>query len=329
MSSASTGLAFNTSLGSDCAWLSLSPTGGTTGTPAPTITVSVTTSAATAGAHSCVITFSAPGVSPAPTVTATITVGAGLTVSPQTLNFGTYRAGAATPAAQSISVSASGAVAFTTTLGSGCSWLSISPSSGNTPATVAASVNVTSLPPGNYTCAITITAAGASQQIQASMVVVASATLLVTPATINFAPYTIGSTSPSPQRFSVTSTNPASGVAFTLGAGPGCGWLTLPAGGSTPATDLALTVNTAAISADTSYSCTVTLSSASAGNSPQFSAALTVLPNSVSLSTDTLTFSLPATNAVPAAQPVSISGPPSAAFKAAVTTDSGGQLAVR
>jgi uncharacterized protein (TIGR03437 family) len=76
LSSASpdSGLAFTSTLGSDCAWLTLSPIGGST--PA-IISATVDLAKATLGNHSCVITFNANGVLPAPTVTASLTLGAG------------------------------------------------------------------------------------------------------------------------------------------------------------------------------------------------------------------------------------------------------------
>jgi uncharacterized protein (TIGR03437 family) len=73
-SSPASGLAFSSTLGSDCAWLTLSPTAGSTPVA---VTASVDPSKATIGNHSCLITFNASGVSPSPTVTATLTIGPG------------------------------------------------------------------------------------------------------------------------------------------------------------------------------------------------------------------------------------------------------------
>jgi uncharacterized protein (TIGR03437 family) len=68
------GLAFTSTTGSDCAWLTLSPSTGST--PA-TVGVTVDLTKATPGNHSCLITFNANGISPSPTVTATLTFSAG------------------------------------------------------------------------------------------------------------------------------------------------------------------------------------------------------------------------------------------------------------
>jgi uncharacterized protein (TIGR03437 family) len=65
------GLSFTTSLGNNCAWLTLPSSAST---PA-TITASVNTANVTTGNYSCIIAFDSPGVSPAPTVTATLSVG--------------------------------------------------------------------------------------------------------------------------------------------------------------------------------------------------------------------------------------------------------------
>jgi uncharacterized protein (TIGR03437 family) len=70
--SPSSGMAFSSTLGTDCAWLNLSPTTGST--PA-TLALSVNSAGATPGNHSCLITFNASGVSPSPTVTASLTIG--------------------------------------------------------------------------------------------------------------------------------------------------------------------------------------------------------------------------------------------------------------
>ena len=101
-------------------------------------------------------TFSGTIVPPAPPT---------LSASPASLPFGSYIVGGAAPPAQSISLSsaspASG-LAFTSTLGSDCVWLTLSPTAGSTPASVTASVNVATATPGNHSCLITFNANGVS-----------------------------------------------------------------------------------------------------------------------------------------------------------------------
>lgn len=68
------GLGFTAMLGPDCSWLNLSAVAGST--PA-TLTAAVNSANALIGNHSCLITFSSPGVSTSPMVTATLVIGAG------------------------------------------------------------------------------------------------------------------------------------------------------------------------------------------------------------------------------------------------------------
>ena len=91
---------------------------------------------------------------------------AGLTVSPGSLSFA-YAIGGATPASQSVSVTATGAaLSFTATASttSGGNWLSVSPGSGASPATLTVSVNPAGVPGGVYQGAITLTPSGGAAQ---------------------------------------------------------------------------------------------------------------------------------------------------------------------
>ncbi len=88
-----------------------------------------------------------------------------LLASPASLSFGSYIVGGTVPAAQSISLnsaSPASGLAFTSTLGSDCLWLTLSPTSGSTPTTVTASVNSATATPGNHSCLITFNASGVS-----------------------------------------------------------------------------------------------------------------------------------------------------------------------
>ena len=92
-----------------------------------------------------------------------VTSAAGLVANPTSASFA-YTIGGATPAAQTVSVtSTSGAVSFTAaaSTSSGGGWLSVTPSSGTTPATITVSVNPTGVPGGVYQGAITLTPSGA------------------------------------------------------------------------------------------------------------------------------------------------------------------------
>jgi uncharacterized protein (TIGR03437 family) len=93
-----------------------------------------------------------------------ITPGASLSASPTTLSF-SYTTGAATPASQSVSVTSLGAASSFTaaaSTNSGSNWLSVSPTSGTTPATLSVSINPTGVPAGIYQGGITLTPSSGS-----------------------------------------------------------------------------------------------------------------------------------------------------------------------
>jgi uncharacterized protein (TIGR03437 family) len=90
-----------------------------------------------------------------------ITPSLGLGTSPGSLSFA-FAAGGTAPASQSISVSSTGAALSFTAAASESSgnWLSVSPTSGTTPATLAVSVNSAGLGVGTYPGTITVTPTG-------------------------------------------------------------------------------------------------------------------------------------------------------------------------
>ena len=98
-------------------------------------------------------------------LTLTVTAAPTVSASPTSLTF-SYNVGGATPSSQSISVSGGGAtLAFTATAStsSGGNWLSVSPTSGNTPATLSVSIGPSGLNAGNYTGTVVVSGAnGAS-----------------------------------------------------------------------------------------------------------------------------------------------------------------------
>jgi uncharacterized protein (TIGR03437 family) len=96
-----------------------------------------------------------------------------LTVSPSTLNF-SYTIGATTnPATQTVQLSSSAPAPFTTTATTtgGGNWLSVTPSSGNTNATLTVAVNVTGLTAGNYTGTVAINSTSSAAQPASSITV--------------------------------------------------------------------------------------------------------------------------------------------------------------
>ncbi|HVO97925.1 MAG TPA: hypothetical protein VMT15_07650 [Bryobacteraceae bacterium] len=88
--------------------------------------------------------------------------GAGFAASPTSLTFA-YTIGGAAPAAQSVNLTSTGsALTFTTSIStqSGGNWLSATPPSGTTPASLSVSVSATGLAGGTYQGTITVTPGG-------------------------------------------------------------------------------------------------------------------------------------------------------------------------
>jgi len=131
-------------------WLSVSPGSGTGNA---SLTVTANPAGLAAGTYNGNITVT-PATGAAQTVTVTLTVTGTLAVTPNSLAF-SYVSGNPSPAPQTVGLSASSAVAFTVTASSS-GWLSVTPLSGTTPATLTVSVNTTDLGAGAYTGTIVV-----------------------------------------------------------------------------------------------------------------------------------------------------------------------------
>ena len=97
-----------------------------------------------------------------------------LTVAPSALFFNVLEGG--TTASLSVDIKANDATSATFSIGDNASWLTISPTSGSTPASLDISVDVTGLTSGTYNDIITVTAAGYLSGTIAVTLVVNSAT---------------------------------------------------------------------------------------------------------------------------------------------------------
>src|SRR5205814_8085706 len=159
------------------------------------------------------ITVTSPGAGNSPaTVPVTLTVSAGtISAAPASLTFGQIAGGAA-PAAQSVTVSGTpGPINFTVSASAGGTgndgtWLTATPASGTTNATVQVSVSAGSLPPAAYTGTVTITGAGATGSpisIPVTFNVAQPQTLTAAPAPRSVS-YTIGLAAPHGQTMQLT-----------------------------------------------------------------------------------------------------------------------------
>src|ERR1017187_4690197 len=190
--SGSAPVAFTVQVNSGANWLSISP--ASANTPS-TVTVTVNSTALGAGAYSGNILVSPSGGNPV-NVPVSLTVGAAASVSatPTTLTFN-YRAGDAAPAAQSVTVSGSGA--FNATPSSNGNWLLASPANGSAPTTVNVSVNPSGLAANRYTGTVAVAGvSGATGSTTVTVTLVVTASLPTITKVTNAASYATGSVSP-------------------------------------------------------------------------------------------------------------------------------------
>jgi len=316
ISVASTGgaLSFTAAATSTGNWLSVSPAGGTTNA---TLTASVNITGLAAGTYTGSIVISAPGAfNPSVTVPVTLTLGSNaLTVGPTSLSF------AYPIASQTLTVGSTNA-ALSFTAAAGASWLSVTPTNGNTLTTLTVSVKTTGLAAGTYTSAITITAAGASNSPLSVPVTLVVPAIAVNPGSLTF--NQVGGTAPAAQNLAITSTSTP--LSFTAAAG--ASWLSiLPASGTTPAT-LAVSVNSSGLAPGT-YTSAITITAAGAANSPFTVPVTFTVPVQASIvaTPATLAFSYAIGASTPAIQSIAISTSNGtvASFTAVASTLTGGK----
>ncbi len=256
-------------------WLSVSPASGNTSSSG-VLTLTVDGSKLTAGSYNGSIVVTSPGAGNSPaTINVHFKVDPGTISAPTTTLTFTQLAGGALPAAQTIAVTGSPAplnftAVATTQTGAG-NWLSVSPASGTTPASVQVAVNGTTLQVGQYTGTVTITSTGAGGSpiaVPVVLNVLSPATIAATPTSLSFV-YAIGQPAPAAQNLQVSG---SSSVPFTTQLqfdGTASQWMTVsPASGNTPAT-LAVSVTPTGFAAGT-YTGRIVISS------PNSSASVTI-----------------------------------------------------
>ena len=166
-----------------CSWLDVSPK---TGTTPSAINLTVTPSGlAPNNTYQCVINVSAPEAQkPSQTITVTLNTQAAPTVTPDSLNYAA-RQGSTTPIIQTLSLTGPATpVAFTATASSdsGGNWLTVSPASGRTPATLSVLANPSGLNQTRYTGKITVAVSGLTDPITVLVV------MMLSPVTVSVVP---------------------------------------------------------------------------------------------------------------------------------------------
>jgi uncharacterized protein (TIGR03437 family) len=182
-------------------WLSATPASGTTPS---TVQVSVSGAGLAVGQYTGTVTIASAGATGSPIavgVILNIVSPAVLAVSPTDLSFA-YNIGQTLPAPQNLAVTATNSVPITAQVqqdGTAGSWLTVTPSSGNAPATLAVSVGsgATSLAVGKYTAHIVISSPNSLAPV--SVAVTLTVTTIPQPVisgVANAASYATGAVSP-------------------------------------------------------------------------------------------------------------------------------------
>ncbi len=289
-------------------WLSVEATGA--GTPS-SLTVSIQSGSLAPGAYNGTITVtsSQAGNSPlAIPVTLTVSPQPQLDVSPPQVSFYYQLLSGPPPPQQSLTVSAStpgSPVSVIVSTTSGGSWLA-STGGLSTPGVLPITADPTGLSAGVYSGSITLVSSGyATTTIPVTFRVTASPVFAVQPPSLEFA-YQTGNDDPPGQTLAVGTSSTK--FAFSAASSEGAPWLQVVGGGNTPAS-VSVAVHTAGLLPG-SYTASVALSSAQAGNSPVLvpvhlivTAGLVIGAQPTALS---FTYTLQGT--APAAQPIGLSG---------------------
>jgi uncharacterized protein (TIGR03437 family) len=213
-------------------WLTVSPKGNLTTNQ----TITVTANPAGLGTCACgtfiTITWGSSTVNVP--VNFNVTLPPTVSVSQASLAFA-YQVGGALPQAQTVSVYGgnNGQQAFTAAVAMGGTWLSVSPASGTTTATLTIRASPTGLAPGIYNGSVSVTPTGGSAvSFPVTLTVTGITALSANPNSVNFT-YAQGGGPPASQSIQVSSAGGGS-VAFTAtGNAP---WLTVsPTSGAAPA----------------------------------------------------------------------------------------------
>jgi uncharacterized protein (TIGR03437 family) len=223
--------------------------GATSGTTPGTVSVGAanfTSLASGAYNGSITITSSASNSPVVVPVTLTVLAATSLTVSPTSITVN-ETVSSASPVSQQPITLASGTtpIQFTAsaTTNSAGAWLFLSPTQGNTPATLTAVINAQGLAVGQYTGTITIMpASGAAQTVTITLNVTAPATLSATPAPVTFTYQQAGSL-PGSQSVAVNSSGTPLSVSISAATQNGGTWLMVSPPNGTTTVNLSVSVS--------------------------------------------------------------------------------------
>jgi uncharacterized protein (TIGR03437 family) len=257
-----------------------------------------------------------------------------LNASQGVMNFN-YQIGQSQPGAQTLTITSSGQPLnfAVTAINSNCgSFLSATTPTGNTPGTVAVSVNTNGLAVGQCTGTVSITSAGSANSplnIPVNLFISNTALLNVSPAALSATAQAGGAQQT--QSVALTSTDPNNQITFTASVTPGSNFVRVqPVSGSTPSS-LTLTFDPTGLAPGT-YTSTLTINAAGPSNSIVANAPVSVpisfvvtSNNIASVSPTSLTFAQTFLGTPQAAQTLQIATTTAGqAFTVIATTQSAG-----
>ncbi len=290
-------------------WLLVSPTSGTTNTN--NLTVSVVPSGMGVGIYTGTITVTGGGGIVSISVTLNITASSSITAAPTSLSFVQILTGGL-PAAQTVSLTAPTTTNFTVAFTQ--SWLSVSSTTGSTPATLTISANGAALAAGPYSDTITITGGATPVTIPVTLTVLAGSQDVITPSVLGVAfNQNLGDVAFQNQQVMLSS---ATQISFS--ASTNVSWLTVsPSTGTTPAT-LTLTENPSGMGLG-SYTGTVTVVGGAAPVTIQVFLTIATAANAITATPSSVTFSQFVGGTAPGSQTVQLTSTNPTAFTAANT----------
>lgn len=224
LAATSTGGSISINASAGAAWITISPTSGTTPT---NLSVGINPAGLAVGSYAGNVTVNGNNIPVALTINAAPTPPT-LSASPANLSFA-YTLGGAVPASQSLQITSS-AAPITLNVTTPTSWLSVTPTSGSTPLGINVTADPTGLAAGSYTGSITVN----TLTIPVVLVVSGAPTITASPTSLQFS-YQLGGAIPSSQSISATSSSGALNATVSTPTS----WLSVsPSSGTTPFTVL-------------------------------------------------------------------------------------------
>ena len=304
-----TGAAFSiaSSTSSGGGWLSVTPSSGIS---SATLTVSVNPAGLKAGSYVGSISVTSNQTSNNLTISVTLNVTqvtVAYTVGPSSLSFA-YQVGGSPPGSQNLTISTSPSAnigfSLSPSTASGGSWLSVTPTSGVTSASVSVSVNPAGLGPGVYNGSIAVTGTGTNSPLAVPVSLTVTALLSANPGSLAFA-YQTGQSTPPSQTVHVSASGSAA-LSFQAAASGGQ-WLSVAPAAATTPSDLTVSVNPVGLAAGT-YTGAITVTSALA-STVSIPVSFTVATQPLlSVTPAALTFGYELGGPVPPVQTLSVTG---------------------